>query len=60
MIRCIVVFIEIIFSYLLQSAVFPYFELAGVVPDVLLILVVSTAFLKGRTQGFLPGFSPGF
>ncbi len=59
MVRCIVVFIEIIFSYLLQSAVFPYFELAGVVPDVLLILVVSTAFFKGQNAGVLTGFFAG-
>lgn len=59
MIRCIVVFLEIIFSYLLQSAVFPYFELAGVVPDVLLILVVSTAFFKGQNAGVLTGFFAG-
>lgn len=59
MIRCIVVFLEIIFGYLLQSSVFPYFELAGVVPDILLILVVSTAFFKGQNAGALTGFFAG-
>lgn len=59
MIRCIVVFLEIILSYLLQSSVFPYFELAGVVPDVMLILVVSTAFFKGQNAGVLTGFLAG-
>ena len=56
MLRCIVVFLEIIFSYLLQNSVFPYFEMANVVPDVLLILIVSTAFFKGQNAGVLTGF----
>lgn len=59
MVRCIVVLIEIVFSYLLQSSVFSYFELAGVVPDILLILVVSTAFFKGQNAGILTGFLSG-
>lgn len=59
MIRCIVVLIEIMVSYLLQSSVFPHFELAGVVPDILLILVVSTAFFKGQNAGVLAGFLSG-
>ena len=59
MLRCIVVFIEIIFSYLLQSSVFVYFELANVVPDILLILVVSTAFFKGQNAGLLTGLFAG-
>ena len=42
MIRCIVVLFEIVICYLLQSSVFPWFEMAGVVPNILLILVVST------------------
>lgn len=59
MIRFIIVLIEILVSYLLQSSVFPYFELAGVVPDILLILVVSTAFFRGQTAGLLTGFAAG-
>lgn len=59
MIRCIVVLIEILFCYLLQSSVFTFFELAGVVPDVLLILVVSTAFFCGQRAGLLTGFISG-
>ena len=57
--RCIVVFLEIIFSYPLQNSVFPYFEMANVVPDVLLILIVSTAFFKGQNAGVLTGFFAG-
>ncbi len=59
MIRSIVVLVEIIISYLLQSSVFAYFELAGVVPDILLILVVSTAFFRGQKAGMLTGFVAG-
>lgn len=59
MIRCILVSCEILFCYLLQSSVFPYFELAGVVPDMLLILVVSTAFFCGQNAGLVTGFFAG-
>ena len=59
MIRCIVVLFEIVICYLLQSSVFPWFEMAGVVPNILLILVVSTAFFKGQNAGVLTGFLSG-
>ncbi len=59
MVRCIAVLLEILICYLLQSSVFPWFELAGVVPDILLILVVSTAFFRGQNAGLLTGFLAG-
>ncbi len=59
MIRCIVVLFEIVICYLLQSSVFPWFEMAGVVPNILLVLVVSTAFFKGQNAGVLTGFLSG-
>lgn len=55
----IVILIEILISYLLQSAVFPFFELAGSVPDVLLILIVTIAIYKGQKAGMLTGFFAG-
>ena len=58
-IRFILVIIEILLFYLLQTSVFPYFALAGVVPDLLMILTVSVAFTRGRIQGMLTGLAAG-
>ena len=55
MVRILVIGIEIIICFLLQSSVFPHLELAGVVPDILMILVIATAY----TQGILPGMFTG-
>ena len=57
--RILLIFIEIIIAYLLQSSVFIHFELAGVVPDVLLILVCSVAYTRGRMSGLVCGFVSG-
>lgn len=58
-IRIIVYLLEIILCYIIQSAMFPYISLFGVMPNLLLILVVSTAYMKGRTTGLLIGFFSG-
>lgn len=57
--RFIVYFIEIIICFVLQSSLFHYISLAGVVPNLLLILVVSTAYMRGRLPGLLVGFFSG-
>ncbi len=59
MIRVIVVFLELIICFLLQSTVMPAFSLAGVVPDLLLILVITVAYTRGRTAGMLTGLAAG-
>ena len=58
-IRGIAAFIQIILLYLLQTSVFTSFELAGVVPDLLLIPVVAIAFMRGSNKGMLTGFVCG-
>lgn len=59
MILTILVLIGAIIMFLLQSTVFPHIALAGVVPDLMLILVVSVAYTRGRTAGVLTGFFCG-
>lgn len=59
MIRVILVFIELILCFLLQSTVMPSISLAGVVPDLLLILVISVSYTRGRVAGMLTGFAAG-
>ena len=55
----VVLFIEIIISFLLQTTVFQWFKLAGTVPNILLILTVSYGFLKGRKAGLFVGIACG-
>jgi rod shape-determining protein MreD len=57
--RLIVYFIEIIICFLIQSATFHYFQLAGIMPNLLLILVVSTAYMRGRMSGLGLGLFSG-
>lgn len=38
---------------------FHYFALANIMPNLLLILVVSTAYMRGRMSGLLLGFFSG-
>lgn len=58
-VRIIVVGIQIVICFLLQSSVFPHFELAGVVPDLLMVLVVATAYTRGIFPGMFTGLFAG-
>ncbi|MBE5923809.1 MAG: rod shape-determining protein MreD [Lachnospiraceae bacterium] len=57
--RCITIGILIVVCFLLQSTVFHYIELAGVVPNLLLILTMSFGLMRGRKEGLLVGFFSG-
>lgn len=57
--RFIVVTLEILICFLLQTTIFQWFPLAGVTPNLLLILTVSIGFMRGRTEGLLIGFICG-
>lgn len=59
MIRILVIGIEIVLSFLLQSAVFPHIKLAGVVPDIMMILVITTAYTRGIYPGLFTGLFAG-
>lgn len=59
MVRIFVVGIEIILCFLLQSSVFPHFALAGVVPDCLMILIVTIAYTRGQIPGLFTGLFAG-
>lgn len=58
-IRIICVLVEAIILYILQTSVFTGIALAGVVPDLLLILVVAVAFMRGRIPAMFTGFFCG-
>jgi rod shape-determining protein MreD len=57
--RGIIYFIEIIICLVLQSSLYPFISLANVMPNLLIILVVSTAYMRGKTTGMIIGFFSG-
>lgn len=57
--RLIVYLLEIILCFVIQTSTFHYFELADVMPNLLLILVVSNAYMRGRLTGLSIGFFSG-
>lgn len=57
--RFIIITLEILICYLLQTTIFQWIALANVVPNLLLILTVSNGFLRGRKSGLTVGFFCG-
>lgn len=57
--RCITIGIIIIVCFLCQSTVFRFFELSGVVPNLLLIVTMSFGLMRGRKEGLIVGFFSG-
>lgn len=57
--RVLVYLIEIIICFIIQSSMFHYIKLAGIMPNLLLILVVSTAYMQGRVHGLMVGLFSG-
>lgn len=48
-----------ILSVVLQSTLFHFFKIGGVKPDLLLVIVVLSAVLKGKRTGAVVGFAFG-
>jgi rod shape-determining protein MreD len=59
MLRRIVVALLIIIGYLLQTTLFKTISLAGIVPNILLIITSAFGFMRGKTEGMLIGFVSG-
>lgn len=51
--------IAIIVCFLLQSTVFQALSIAGVVPNLLLIVTVASGYMHGRTNGIYVGLACG-
>lgn len=51
--------ISVLVCFLLQTSVFNFLKLAGVMPNILLILTVTIAFIRGRKAGIVIGFVCG-
>ncbi|MCR5415328.1 MAG: rod shape-determining protein MreD [Pseudobutyrivibrio sp.] len=57
--RILVVALVIFVCFLLQTSVFSRYILGGVTPNILLCVVSTYGFMKGRRYGILTGFSVG-
>ena len=57
--RAIIYFLEIIICFVLQSSLYQFISLADVMPNLLLILVISNAYMRGRLTGMTIGFFSG-
>lgn len=57
--RKVVIFIEMILLFLLQTTVFPKIPFLSVVPNLLLILTVTCGFVNGKKSGLFTGFFCG-
>lgn len=57
--QAIIYFVEIIICFVLQSSLYQFISLAGAMPNLLIILVVSNAYMRGRTTGMVLGFLSG-
>ncbi len=54
-----VLFLAISIAFLTQTTIIPYFEIGGVQPDLVLIVITIYAFIEGPVWGSLAGFMGG-
>ena len=57
--RKIVLFIIITICYLLQTTIFRWFSFANIVPNLMIIVVSSFGFMRGKKEGMWVGFFCG-
>lgn len=59
MVRLIVTLIELILCFLLQTSLFSFFRISGVVPDCMLILIITVAYTRGQISAMFTAFFAG-
>lgn len=59
MFTVLIIGIEILLGFLLQTAVFPHLSIAEIVPDILMIITVAVGYQKGHLQGMTTGLVAG-
>lgn len=57
--RVIVTAVIILVAYLFQCAVFPSLEIAGIKPNLMLIVTASFGFMRGPKEGMFVGLASG-
>ena len=58
--RGAVIALLVIICFILQGTVFQALSLAGISPNLLLIVTTSLGFMRGEKEGMAVGFSAGF
>ena len=59
MLRKIVVTLFILFGFILQCSVFGNIAMAGIIPNLMIILTSSFGFMRGEREGLIIGFCCG-
>ena len=59
MLRKIVVTLFILFGFILQCSVFGSIAMAGIIPNLMIILTSSFGFMRGEREGLIIGFCCG-
>lgn len=55
----LIAIVFIMAAFLLQTTIFKTIALADVVPNLMLVITISYAYLRGRTSGLVIGFASG-
>lgn len=55
----VVYLVELIICFLLQNTIFAKLNIGGIVPDLLIVLVVSIAYERGKVSGLFMGIIAG-
>ena len=59
-VKYILVIVDIVIvGFLLQTSIFPRMRLAGVTPNIMVIIITSFGLIRGRKQGMMIGFFSG-
>lgn len=57
--KIIISILTVLILFLLQTSIFHFISIKGVVPNLLLIVVCAYGFLRGETNGIIAGFFCG-
>ena len=57
--KILIIALVVYMGFLLQISVFSHFRLAGVIPNILICIVSTYGFMKGRKYGIVIGFCTG-
>lgn len=57
--KFVVTFILLIISYVLQTTALPVIDIAGITPNLILIIISFSGYINGRTAGIFTGFFAG-
>ena len=57
--RIIITAVLILAAYLIQCTVLPFLEIAGIKPNLLIIVTSSIGFMRGSREGMYTGIAAG-